>query len=131
MKFLLDENIPATMKRALKNNGYDVEHVNDKLKGKKDKEVFEYGVKNKKCIITYDCDFNEFKSLKHYGIIKIEQITNKHQDKLLEIIEKQKADGFEDIFIHITKNKVFKITKVFSRKNKFKQLRKVPLDLFI
>ena len=128
MKFLLDENIPATMKKTLKSSGYDVEHVNDKLKGKKDKEVFEYGVKNKKCIITYDCDFNEFKSLKHYGIIKIEQITNKHQDKLLEIIEQQKADGFEDIFIHITKNKVFKIMKVFSKKNKFKQFIKVPLD---
>lgn len=103
MKFLLDENIPATMKKTLKSNGYDVEHANDKLKGKKDKEVFEYAVKNKKCIITYDCDFNEFKPLKHYGIIKIEQITNKHQDKLLEIIEQQKLDGFEDIFIHITK----------------------------
>lgn len=129
MKFLLDENIPATIKKTLKSKGYDVEHANDKLKGKKDREVFEYAVKNKRCIITYDCDFNEFNQLKHYGIIKIEQITDRHQDKLLEVIEQQKVDGFEDIFIHITRNKVFKITKVFSKKNKFKHFRKVPLEL--
>lgn len=131
MKFLLDENVPVTIKKILKSKGYDVEHINDILKGKKDKEVFEYAVKNKRCIITYDCDFNEFKPLKHYGIIKIEAIAEKHQDKLLEVIEQQKRDGFEDVFIHITKNKVYRITKVYSKKNKLKHYRKVPLEALV
>lgn len=131
MKFLLDENIPISFKKKLIENGYDVEHINDNKKGVKDKNVFEYAVKNKKCIITYDCDFNNFKELKHYGIIKIEQITDDHQNKLLEIINEEKENGFEDIYIHITKNKVYKITKVYSKKNKFKQFRKVPLGAII
>ncbi len=131
MKFLLDENIPISFKKKLIENGYDVEHINDNKKGVKDKNVFEYAVKNKKCIITYDCDFNNFKELKHYGIIKIEQITDDHQNKLLEIINEEKENGFEDIYIHITKNKVYKITKVYSKKNKFKQFRKVPLGAVI
>ena len=131
MKFLLDENIPVSFKKKLIENGYDVEHINDNKKGVKDKNVFEYAVKNKKCIITYDCDFNNFKELKHYGIIKIEQITDDHQNKLLEIINEEKENGFEDIYIHITKNKVYKITKVYSKKNKFKQFRKVPLGAVI
>lgn len=131
MKFLLDENIPISLKKKLIENGYDVEHINDNKKGVKDKNVFEYAVKNKKCIITYDCDFNNFKELKHYGIIKIEQITDDHQNKLLEIINEEKENGFEDIYIHITKNKVYKITKVYSKKNKFKQFRKVPLGAVI
>lgn len=131
MKFLLDENIPISFKKKLIENGYDVEHINDNKKGAKDKNVFEYAVKNKKCIITYDCDFNNFKELKHYGIIKIEQITDDHQNKLLEIINEEKENGFEDIYIHITKNKVYKITKVYSKKNKFKQFRKVPLGAVI
>ena len=131
MKFLLDENIPISFKKKLIENGYDVEHINDNKKGVKDKNVFEYAVTNKKCIITYDCDFNNFKELKHYGIIKIEQITDDHQNKLLEIINEEKENGFEDIYIHITKNKVYKITKVYSKKNKFKQFRKVPLGAVI
>ena len=72
MKFLLDENIPASIKKNLSTNGYDVEHVNQNLKGKKDKEVFEYAVKNKQCIITYDIDFKELRKEPHYGIIKID-----------------------------------------------------------
>ena len=35
MKLLLDENIPSSMKKMLENEGYGVEHVNNKLKGKK------------------------------------------------------------------------------------------------
>lgn len=131
MKFLLDENIAFSLKKVLKENGYDVEHINDRKKGIKDKEVFEYALKAKRCIITYDNDFNEYKVLKHYGIIKIEQISNKYQEKLLEIVKQQKSEGFEDIFIHITKNRVYKITKVFSKKNKFKQFRKVPLEILV
>ncbi len=42
MKFLLDENIAFSLKKVLKENGYDVEHINDRKKGIKDKEVFEY-----------------------------------------------------------------------------------------
>jgi len=35
MKFLLDENIPVSIKKTLLANGYNVEHANQNLKGKK------------------------------------------------------------------------------------------------
>ena len=68
MKFLLDENIPVSIKKTLLANGYNVEHANQNLKGKKDREVFEYAVKNKQCIITYDIDFKEMKGYNTDGI---------------------------------------------------------------
>ena len=59
MKLLLDENIPAEYKKKLTKIGHDVEHVNQKCKGLKDNEIFEYSVRNKRCIITYDFDYNK------------------------------------------------------------------------
>ena len=47
MKFLLDENIPKELGNFLKNKGFKIELINsNKHKGKSDKEVFEYAVKN-------------------------------------------------------------------------------------
>lgn len=128
MKFLLDENIPMSIKNILSSNGYNVEHVNQKLKGKKDREVFEYAVKNKQCIITYDIDFKEMKKEPHYGIIKIDQITDNCQQKLLKVLEECKQEGLQDVYIYLGKNNLYKETKKYTKKkHKFKQFHRIPL----
>ena len=64
MKFLLDENIPKELGNFLKNKGFKIELINsNKHKGKSDKEVFEYAVKNGYTIITFDADFCSFKKI--------------------------------------------------------------------
>lgn len=130
MKFLLDENIPTTIKKILSNNGYDVEHTNQKLKGKTDREVFDYAVKNKRCIITYDSDFNDFKEKKHYGIIKIEQISTNHQQKLLNVIKEEEKSRIEDIYIYIGRAKIYKEIKKYAKKSKkIKQFQRINLKM--
>lgn len=130
MKFLLDENIPATIKKTLSTNGYNVEHANQNLKGKKDREVFEYAVNNKQCIITYDIDFKELRKEPHFGIIKIDQITDNHQQKLLKIIEEYKREGLQDIYIYLGRTKLYKEIKKYTKKtHKFKQFHRIPLEI--
>lgn len=129
MKFLLDENIPSSLKKVLKSNGYDVEHINDNKKGAKDKTVFEYAVNNKKCIITYDIDFAELRKEPHYGIIKIEQIIGNYHSKLLKVIEKYKQEGLQDIYIYLGESKSYiEVKKYTKKKNKFKQFQRMPLE---
>lgn len=129
MKLLLDENIPAEYKKKLTKIGHDVEHVNQKCKGLKDNEIFEYSVRNKRCIITYDFDYNELKKLKHYGIIKIDQICEDHFDKLVKILEKYN-EQIEDIFIRICKGRIYKEIKKYSKKKgKFKQFQRIDIDI--
>jgi len=130
MKLLLDENIPSSMKKMLENEGYGVEHANNKLKGKSDKEVFKYANETKQCIITYDFDFNELRKEPHYGIIKIDQITDNHQQKLLKILDDYKQDGLEDTYIYLGRSKIYKeIKKYTKKKHKFKQFHRIPLEI--
>lgn len=130
MKLLLDENIPISLKKLLKESGYDVEHINDNKKGMKDKEVFKYAVDNKQCIITYDIDYKELRKQPHYGIIKIEQIAEHHQQILLKIIEKYKNEDLKDIYIYIGKSKVYKEIKKYTKKTHiFKQFHRIPLEV--
>ena len=129
MKFLLDENIPVSIKKTLLANGYNVEHANQNLKGKKDREVFEYAVKNKQCIITYDIDFKEMKKEPHYGIIKIDQITDNYQQKLLKILEECKQEGLQDVYIYLGRTKLYKEVKKYTKKkHKFKQFHRTSLE---
>lgn len=129
MKLLLDENIPVSIKKTLLANGYNVEHANQNLKGKKDREVFEYAVKNKQCIITYDIDFKEMKKEPHYGIIKIDQITDNYQQKLLKILEECKQEGLQDVYIYLGRTKLYKEVKKYTKKkHKFKQFHRISLE---
>lgn len=130
MKLLLDENIPSSMKKMLENEGYGVEHVNNKLKGKSDKEVFNHAKENKQCIVTYDYDFNELRKEPHFGIIKIDKIVDNHQQRLLRILEDYKHEGIEDIYIYLGKNKIYKEIKKYTKKtHKFKQFHRIPLEI--
>ena len=115
MKILLDENIPGDVKKQLKKDRYDVEHVNDHLKGKTDQEVFEYAIGNKRCIITKDIDFKNFKKLKHYGIIKIVGRINEPYP-LLAYILKYYQEDIEDKFIYVKIDEFIEEIKKYTKR---------------
>lgn len=135
MKFLLDENIPKELGNFLKNKGFKIELINsNKHKGKSDKEVFEYAVKNGYTIITFDADFCSFKKICHCGIIKLNGKLNNPEEPLMKAINyyKDKDKDMKDLFIQVdSSSKMVEESKKYSKKNVFKQFRKMPIKLKI
>lgn len=128
MKILLDENVPLSYFEKLKKIGYNVEHVSKKHSGKKDKDIFNYAVKNKKIIITFDADFCNFRKSKHYGIIKVSAKMQNNFEILLKLLKKIENENTEDIYYEISPNKMYRESKIFSKRtNKFKQFTKMPI----
>ena len=124
MKILLDENIPGDVKKQLKKDKYDVEHVNDHLKGKTDQEIFEYAIKTKRCIITKDIDFHKFKKLHHYGIIKIVGCMNEPYVFILKIIKDYEGNMIDKL-IYLKTEEYIEETKKYTKKGKFSRFHKV------
>jgi predicted nuclease of predicted toxin-antitoxin system len=133
MKFLLDENIPKEIGDFLKEKGFKVESINsNKHKGKSDKEVFEYAVKNKYTIITFDADFCSFKKEYHYGIIKLNGKLKAPKEILIKVINYYKSKNIKDLFVQVeSPMKMIEESKKYSKKNIFKQFRKMPIKLKI
>lgn len=133
MKFLLDENIPKEIGDFLKEKGFKVESINsNKHKGKSDKEVFEYTVKNKYTIITFDADFCSFKKEYHYGIIKLNGKLKAPKEILIKVINYYKSKNIKDLFVQVeSPMKMIEESKKYSKKNIFKQFRKMPIKLKI
>ena len=59
MKLLADENIPASVVRMLKEEGYDIRSIRIESPGISDAEVMRYAQQEKRVILTYDKDFGE------------------------------------------------------------------------
>ena len=58
MKFLLDENVPLSIKEIINNLGYEIITLKDEYKlGIKNGEVAELSIKKNAIIITLDSDF--------------------------------------------------------------------------
>lgn len=130
---MLDENIPKEIGDFLKEKGFKVESINsNKHKGKSDKEVFEYAVKNKYTIITFDADFCSFKKEYHYGIIKLNGKLKAPKEILIKVINYYKSKNIKDLFVQVElPMKMIEESKKYSKKNIFKQFRKMPIKLKI
>lgn len=133
MKFLLDENIPKELGNFLKNKGFKIELINsNKHKGKSDKEVFEYAVKNGYTIITFDADFCSLKKICHCGIIKLNGKLKAPKEILIKVINYYKSKNIKDLFVQVeSPMKMIEESKKYSKKNIFKQFRKMPIKLKI
>jgi predicted nuclease of predicted toxin-antitoxin system len=59
MKLLADENIPASVVRALADGGYDVVWIRTQAPGISDLDVMRYACQEKRIILTYDKDFGK------------------------------------------------------------------------
>lgn len=131
MKFLLDENIPKEIGDFLKEKGFKVESINsNKHKGKSDKEVFEYTVKNKYTIITFDADFCSFKKEYHYGIIKLNGKLKAPKEILIKVINYYKSKNIKDLFVQVeSPMKMIEESKKYSKKTFSSNLEKCQLNL--
>lgn len=128
MKILLDENFPEGFKRNLSKNGHDVKHINQVRKGMTDKEVFEFSIKEKRIIISNDIDFKQLFKNEHFGIIKFNS-NSFTEDGLLNVLRKYKPETIKNVYIEFNKKGIFEHKKVYSKKGKFKQIIRIPLNL--
>ena len=72
-KFLVDEDMPRSTARTLRDKGYDVTDVRDSgLRGKNDKDVFEFAQRHNATLLTGDMGFSNithFRIGSHAGIV--------------------------------------------------------------
>ncbi len=131
MKLLLDENIPVGFIKDLKKAGHDVKHVLYECKGKKDREILDYAIKNKRCIVSFDADFCAFKEEKHCGIIKVSAKLDKREEALIELLSKLKGKDIADVFFQIDRKGAFKDVKIYGKKRPwfFKQYYRENIEL--
>ena len=75
LRFLIDEDVPRSTTRVLRDAGFDVINVHEAgLQGKRDDKVFEYAQSENRLLITCDMDFSnilKFPPSKNHGILVV------------------------------------------------------------
>lgn len=129
MGFLLDENVPNSFIKTLKQAGCKVEHINKVCKGMADKQVLEYALKNKYCLISFDYDFCGLKKNKHYGIVKFSSLINDLNKALLNLLKYLKVNEVEDVYYQLDRSSAYKEIKILGKKKPyvFKNFSRIPL----
>lgn len=128
MKILLDENFPEGFKKDLSKLGHDVSHINRIKKGMKDREVFDLAIKEKRIIISNDMDFKDYIKNSHYGIIKFNSAI--YSDGCLyALLNKYNIEQIKDNYIEFRKKGICFYKKVYSKKGKYKQHHRIPINL--
>ena len=73
MKFILDENLPLSLKSIFAKHSHTTEHVTDVgLRGAPDETIAQYAQKNKSILVTKDLDFGNLMVYpigSHYGVL--------------------------------------------------------------
>lgn len=70
MKFITDENIPASLVRSIRQKGYSVKDIKEEqLTGSKDSVIMALSQEEKRVIITLDKDFATYPLNRHQGVI--------------------------------------------------------------
>lgn len=70
MKFITDENIPASLVNAIRQKGHSVKDIKEeKLQGAKDSAIMLLSREEKRIIITLDKDFATYPLESHEGVI--------------------------------------------------------------
>ncbi|MFH1347561.1 MAG: DUF5615 family PIN-like protein [Candidatus Margulisiibacteriota bacterium] len=91
MKFLADENISPKTIEFIRKAGYDIVGVREVgLKGKKDKDIVDFAIKEKRTVITFDLDYGEI----YYFSAKVE---------LGVVVLKTKSQWIENVNLIILK----------------------------
>ncbi len=110
--FLADENIPLSVIKQLRKEGYKIISVTEEFKRSSDKQILELSSRNKWIIITFDKDFGEMIYNQNYGKpfgIVLLRVTPKSPDYILQILKwllKQTDISFEGNFVVVSKDKV-------------------------
>ena len=73
MKFILDENMPLSVRDTLRESGHEVEHIREtSLQGASDFEIANHARKKNAILITKDIEFGSiilYPENAHYGSI--------------------------------------------------------------
>ena len=80
LKFLVDECIDIRVARAIRDDGFDVKHVVEVMRGAKDTLILDAAFMEKRILITNDKDFGDLvylRGLPYYGIILLRLKSNK------------------------------------------------------
>ncbi len=104
LKFVVDENVPRSTSKLLIDRGFEVLDIRDSgLRGKSDKEIFEFAEKEAAIIITADLGFGNvlhYPPGSHHGILilhfpnEISTVElNKHVGALLENLTEKDLKG--------------------------------------
>ncbi len=109
VKFVIDEDLPRSTERMLKEQGYEVKDIRDYgLRGAKDEEIFEFAQTEKSIILTGDSDFGNifrFPLGRHFGIIVVhfpnEVSTTEINRQLLLRLKELSDDDFKGNLIII------------------------------
>jgi len=108
LKFLLDEDMPRSTGKFLKDAGYEVKDIRDyNLRGAEDEQVFKFAQNEKSVLITSDIDFAntlKFPLGEHYGIVIVRfpnEISNNEMNRqiILRLKELSEDDFFGNLII--------------------------------
>jgi len=97
LKFVIDEDMPRSTGRILKQQGYDVRDIRDYgLRGAEDEQIYEFAQKEQALILTGDRGFGNilrFPVGKHFGIV----ITHFPNEMPTMEINRHLVKWFEDL----------------------------------
>jgi len=107
-KFAIDEDIPRSTGKALKDCGYEVKDIRDHgLRGADDEVIYQFAQENKAVIITSDMGFGNilhFPIGSHFGIVIVhfpnEMTTNEINSQLVERFRDFTEDDFKGNLIN-------------------------------
>ena len=113
-KFVIDEDMPRSTGRILKEYGYEVKDIRDYgLRGAKDEEIFKFAQQEESIIVTGDTDFGnilQFPLDTHFGIVVVHfpnELPNREIDRqLIEAIKKLSEKDFKGNLIVIEPMKI-------------------------
>lgn len=114
LKFVIDEDMPRSTGRILKQRGYEVRDIRDYgLRGAEDEQIYEFAQKEQALILTGDRGFGNilrFPVGKHFGIVVAhfpnEMPTMEINRHLIERFEDLSEDDFRGNLIIIEPGKI-------------------------
>ncbi len=115
MKFLLDENVPLSVKNWFETRGFNAVRVSEVgLKGADDEKIFEYALKNDHKIITLDLDFGYLSMSFGKGTVIVLRPDKAIPSEVLNLLERS-FDAIKDrdglIVVRSTKIRVIELSK--------------------
>ena len=114
VKFLIDEDMPRSTAKVIKNKGYEVLDVRDcGLKGRSDDEIFRFAQQEKAVILTGDFGFGNILKYpigSHYGIVIVhfpnETSTTDLNNQILKAFDDLNETDFVENLIIIEPHKI-------------------------
>ena len=111
IKFLTDENISASLVKAIRKNGYDVKDIKEeKLFGTKDNEILKIANKENRIVLTHDKDFANLLNsplTSHKGVILLRFVNQSPKNVInhfIPLLNSELKDKFKNKLVIISED---------------------------